>query len=105
MDRNHALAVAGRKLLLEALHAPEPAPEFMLGSLAAVPLPDWKSPVSANTPFAWHPLQRALLEKHRIEVPVMTFPPPHLLVRIAAQAYNAEAQYARLAAALRTELA
>ena len=105
MDRNHGLAVAGRRTLLEALNVPAPAPEFMLGTLAAVPLPDWKQPDSAPTPFSWHPLQKALLEKHRIEVPIMTFPPPHILVRISAQAYNSEPQYARLAAALRAEFA
>ena len=34
----------------------------------------------------------------------MLFPPPKLLVRIAAQAYNSLDQYARLAAALQTEI-
>jgi isopenicillin-N epimerase len=50
-------------------------------------------------------LQKQLLQKYRIEVPVMIFPaPPRQLVRIAAQLYNTEAQFARLAAALKAEL-
>jgi len=106
MERNHQLAVRGRKLLCEALRVSEPAPEQMLGSLASVPLPD----ATGDRPptrgvVLWHPLQRALLEKHRIEVPVMPFPAwPSQLVRISAQAYNSEDQFARLGAALRTEL-
>jgi isopenicillin-N epimerase len=104
MARNHALALRGRQILCEALRVPAPAPESMLGSLASVPLPGF-----AGEPWSkgvwWHPLQRALLEKHGIEVPVMIFPAhPRQLIRISAQAYNSEEQYARLASALREEL-
>jgi isopenicillin-N epimerase len=103
MERNHELAVAGRRILLAALGVPEPAPEFMLGSLAAVPLPDADVTV-ARTGVWWHPLQKQLLQKHRIEVPVMIFPsPPRQLIRIAAQLYNSEEQFTRLAAALKEE--
>jgi isopenicillin-N epimerase len=105
MERNHALALAGRRILCEALRVQPPAPEFMLGSLAAVPLPDLAAPLPPARGIFWHPLQRMLLEKHRIEVPIMFFPaPPRQLVRIAAQLYNAEEQFTRLAAALRVEL-
>ena len=94
-------AVSARRKLLAALGTKEPAPEFMLGSLASVPLPDARSPAGS-----WHPLQRALLEKHRIEVPVFVFPSfPRQLVRVAAQVYNSEEQFDRLASALRAELA
>ena len=103
MERNHALAVAGRRKLLEALRIPAPAPEFMLGSLAAVPLPDAEVQVSRDGVW-WHPLQKQLLQKHRIEVPVMIFPaPPRQLVRIAAQLYNSVDQFERLGAALLEE--
>jgi isopenicillin-N epimerase len=106
MERNHALAVRGRELLCDALRVSEPAPERMLGSLASVPLPDASGdPPPTRGVVLWHPLQGALLEKHRIEVPVMPFPSwPGQLVRISAQAYNSEEQFARLGAALRTEL-
>jgi len=103
-ERNHELALRGRTLLCSALKAPPPAPEQMLGSLASVPLPDQAGPPLRGA--FWHPLQKALLEKHRIEVPVMVFPAfPKQLVRISAQAYNSEEQFARLASALRVELA
>ena len=105
IERNHALAVRGRKLLCEALRVEAPAPEEMLGSLASVPLPDAKGEMPLARGVFWHPLQRALLERHDIEVPVMPFPAlPRQLIRISAQAYNSEDQFARLAAALRTEL-
>ena len=105
IERNHALAVRGRKLLCEALRVEAPAPEEMLGSLASVPLPDAKGEMPLARGVFWHPLQRALLERHDLEVPVMPFPAlPRQLIRISAQAYNSEDQFARLAAALRTEL-
>jgi len=105
IERNHALAVRGRKLLCEALRVEAPAPEEMLGSLASVPLPDAKGEMPLARGVFWHPLQRALLERHDIEVPVMPFPAlPRQLIRISAQAYNSEDQFARLATALRSEL-
>jgi isopenicillin-N epimerase len=77
----------------------------MLGSLASVPLPDFAGAMPPVRGVPWHPLQKALLEKHGIEVPVVHFPaPPRQLVRIAAQIYNSEAQFERLAAALQVEL-
>ena len=104
MEHNRALALAGRRMLCEALRIAPPAPESMLGSLAAVPLPEGDVEIS-RTGVWWHPLQRALLEKHAIEVPVMVFPaPPRQLIRIAAQVYNSEDQYERLAEALAQEL-
>jgi isopenicillin-N epimerase len=106
MERNHALALRGRALLCSALRVEAPAPEFMLGSLAAVPLPDYAGEAPSRSGAWWHPLQRALLERHRIEVPVFVFPAlPRQLVRISAQIYNSEQQYARLAAALVAEVA
>jgi len=104
MERNHAMVLAGRRLLLEALRVPEPAPEFMLGSLASVPLPDWTGAPPVHEGVWWHPFQKQLLQKHRIEVPVMIFPAlPRQLIRISAQLYNSLDQYGRLAEVLRHE--
>jgi isopenicillin-N epimerase len=108
--RNRALALAARERLCAALGVPPPAPEAMIGTLAAVPLPSGPLPTGTGgahpDAFAIDPLQRALFERHRIEVPVMTWPkPPQRLVRISAQAYNEHGEYEALAAALRTELA
>jgi isopenicillin-N epimerase len=101
--RNHALAVHARDALAAALGVPAPAPDEMLGSLAALPLPDGGAPPSSAL-YA-NPLQLALFERHRIEVPVPPWPaPPRRLLRVSAQIYNRPADYAALAAALRAEL-
>ncbi|MFQ5750099.1 MAG: aminotransferase class V-fold PLP-dependent enzyme [Planctomycetota bacterium] len=100
MARNHALAVEGRKLLCEALRIPPPCPESLLGSMAAVPLPDGEADPPA-APGRRDPLQEALHVRFGIEVPVISWPaPPRRLLRISAQLYNAPAQYQRLAGAL-----
>ncbi len=75
----------------------------MLGNLAALPLPDGHEPPSS--PLYADPLQSALFDRHRIEVPVPPWPaPPRRLIRISAQVYNRVADYEALATALRLEL-
>jgi isopenicillin-N epimerase len=106
MARNRLLAAAGRKILCSALQIEEPCPTGFLGSLAAVPLPDAPERAAARLPFNEYPLQAGLRERHRIEVPVISWPvAPHRVLRISAQLYNSPAQYEILAAALRAELA
>lgn len=101
--RNHALVLAGRDLLAATLGVAAPAPDDMLGSLAALPLPDAASPPCSA--FYADPLQRALFDRHHIEVPVPPWPaPPRRLIRISAQVYNRSADYEALARALRAEL-
>ena len=103
--RNHALVIAGRRLLCEALEEPPPAPDQMIGSLASVKLPDGASAPVTSALYA-EPLQLALVDRHHIEVPIPPWPaPPHRLIRISAQLYNDISQYERLATALREELA
>ena len=90
-ETNRALALEARQILCEALGAAPPAPESMIGSLAAVPLPDGDNVA----------LQDSLWREHRIEVPIMPWPePPKRLVRVSAQLYNTREQYAYLANAL-----
>jgi isopenicillin-N epimerase len=104
-ERNHRLVVAGREILCTALGVEAPCPEAMLGSLATVPLPDHPlaEPPSALLPS---PLQRALWDHHRIEVPVFPWPaPPRRWLRVSAQVYNREEDYRYLAAALAERLA
>jgi isopenicillin-N epimerase len=104
MAANHALALRARDILCEALGFPPPAPDAMLGSLAAVPLPD-TPPGARPMPLSWDPLQEELFRVHHIEVPVMPWPAaPKRLIRVAAQAYNTPEQYQRLAQALRALL-
>ena len=63
----------------------------------------WMSvPPSSGVPFDdtfWHPLQKRLLEEHRIEVPIAIFRDTQL-VRISAQLYNDLDGFGRLASAL-----
>jgi isopenicillin-N epimerase len=90
MRRNHDLALCARDLLCETLHIEKPAPDDMLGSMAAIPLPDGD----------WIALQDDLFARG-FEVPIMPWPhPPKRLLRISAQLYNTIEDYARLANAL-----
>jgi isopenicillin-N epimerase len=104
MRRNRALALEARMLLCDALEVAPPAPEAMLGSMAAVALPD-RPPTDAQ-PTRYHdPLQDRLLSRWGIQVPIIPFPaPPRRLVRLSAQLYNSIAQFEYLAGALRAEL-
>jgi isopenicillin-N epimerase len=104
MARNHALAVAGRRMLAAAVGVDGPCPETMLGSLAAIRLPDQAGP---PRPFlGTDPLQDVLLKEKSIEVPIFSWPgAPARWLRISAQLYNSEAQYAYLAKALTALLA
>jgi isopenicillin-N epimerase len=100
MKKNHELAVAARRRILDALSVPEPCPESMLGSMASIPLPENLTPPPSAS-ARYDPLQTDLWERDRIEVPVVPWPShPHRLVRISAQAYNRIEQYDQLARAL-----
>jgi isopenicillin-N epimerase len=99
-EKNRALVLRGRELLCQALGIDAPAPESMIGSLAAVPLPDGTGEKPTTTLYS-DALQQELYEEHRIEVPVIPWPaPPRRLLRISAQIYNREEQYAKLAEAV-----
>jgi isopenicillin-N epimerase len=102
--RNHALVCAGRDRVAAALGVAPPAPDAMLGNLAALSLPDGADAPPSSALYA-DPLQLALFERHRIEVPVPPWPaPPRRLIRVSAQIYNTIADYDALATALREEL-
>ena len=101
--RNHALAVEARRALCAALDVAPPCPEEMLGSLAAVRLPDGDG--RRRSPPGLDPIQDALLERFGIEVPINSWPaPPRRWVRVSAQLYNSVEQYAYLGESLRTLL-
>lgn len=100
MRRNHELALRGRDILARSLGVAPPAPDDMLGSMAALPLPDGTS--TAAPSLYGDPLQDILLERFHIEVPIVPWPsPPKRLIRISAQLYNREEEYVALAEALR----
>ena len=103
MAANHDLALRGRDILAGALGIEPPAPDAMLGSMAALPLP---GVVEEGVGAA---LASALETEDRIQVPIGPWPvravqrddqAPRILIRISAQRYNEPADYERLAAAL-----
>ena len=99
MRRNHALALRARDILCTALQIAKPAPDDLIGSMASVPLPDGTATVI--DPQGGDPVQNALWDRFRIEVPVMIWPsPPKRILRVSAQLYNTPEEYERLASAL-----
>ncbi len=113
MAANHALALAGRDELCAALGISAPAPDDLLGSMAALPIPAELPPVrhgptslDPEEMLPEDPLHDELLASHRIQVPVGAWPPVpsrgrhQRLLRISAQRYNDLDDYRRLAAIL-----
>ena len=98
---NRALTLDGRRELAEVLGIDLPSPDTMIGSLAALPLPDGAMEPPKSAMYA-DPLQDELLRRWRIEVPIIPWPDvPKRLIRISAQIYNDPTQYRLLAEALR----
>ena len=98
MRRNRELALRARDLLCTRLGIDKPAPDEMLGSMAAIPLSD-------GTPYVptlfGDPLQDALLFERGIEVPIVPWPKqPKRVLRVSAQLYNTIGDYEKLATAL-----
>ncbi len=105
MRRNRALALAGRKVLCEALGIALPCPDDLIGSLASVPIPDSADDGAPASPLYADPLQDQLRLRHRIEVPIIPWPaPPKRLLRISTQLYNTLPQCRLLAKALTGEM-
>jgi isopenicillin-N epimerase len=102
MQRNRALALAARNILCDALQIPPPCPHEMIGTLAAVPLPDMTATDIAHISNGLDPLRGRLLREHGIEVPVFPWPaPPKRWLRVSAQLYNSLPQYEKLATVLK----
>lgn len=107
MAANHELVLDGRNRIAAALGVDSPAPDSMLGSMAALPVPGLRGDADADA------LSRRLETDHGIQVPVGGWPvpaarsgtePDRVLLRISAQRYNEVVDYERLAAALTREL-
>jgi isopenicillin-N epimerase len=95
-EANRALCLYARDVLCDALGVSPPAPDAMLGAMAAVPL--------ALAPSRADALHDALLDRHRVEVPVIPWSSPEgVFLRVSAQRHNRPAHYARLVEALRAE--
>ncbi|MGZ4810770.1 MAG: aminotransferase class V-fold PLP-dependent enzyme, partial [Thermoanaerobaculia bacterium] len=92
MRRNRALALRARDILSRHLGIQHPAPDAMIGSMAALPLPDGDAEAAPS--LYGDPLQDILLERHHIEVPLVPWPhPPKRILRVSAHLYNTESEY------------
>jgi isopenicillin-N epimerase len=101
MQKNHTLLLEARDIVCEALGCDPPCPDSMLGTLAAIPIPDGSS-TPPTSPLYCDPIQDELLDRHRIEVPVIPWPrPPKRILRISSQVYNRIEHYHQLAKALK----
>ncbi|MDQ3407165.1 MAG: aminotransferase class V-fold PLP-dependent enzyme [Chloroflexota bacterium] len=119
MAANRELCLAARDVVAATLGVMPPAPDEMIGAMAALPLgaaverhlsPLAPAPgADPDETLPDDPLHDELLQRHRIQVPIYTWPPtrssprpPLRLVRISAQRYNALDEYRELARILRT---
>jgi isopenicillin-N epimerase len=107
MRRNHELAVAAGQMFCERLPVRPICPREMLGSMAALLLPDCDATIVSD-PGAPSPLPRLgilLPEQFGIEAPVYYWPGTRqAILRISVQAYNGPQQYVRLAEVLQSLL-
>ena len=110
-SRNAGLATIARRTLAAAAGMPVLAPEAMLGSMAAIELPQDRD-FAVRGPADPDPLQAWLLETAAIEVPLHAWPRDpapgerrRRLLRVSAHLHNDAAEYEHLARALRTRLA
>jgi isopenicillin-N epimerase len=115
MARNRALALRSRTALTAALRLDGgmPAPESMLGSMVALPLPS-TGPLAASSggssPLDTDPLQQRLVDDHHVEVPIYPWPVPaaesghasQRLIRVSSALHNGPDDVDRLVAALRS---
>ncbi len=100
MEENRQLAARARDILVRVLGIDKPAPDEMLGSMAAIPLPDGNA--TAAPSLYGDPLQDTLLEQFSIEVPVVPWPhTPKRVLRVSAHLYNEEREYLYLADTLK----
>lgn len=89
---NRALAIEARNIIASAWSKPHPAPDEMLGFMAAV-----EAPIeTTGTPEEAQELHDWLWDIHRIEVPVMPLD-GKLWIRISAQIFNTRDEYQVLA--------
>jgi len=109
--RNQTLAMAGARLLREAVGSSPAAPDEMLGCMVSVPLPIEPRPGRVQGIDLYDDPVHAHLITRGIQVMVTPWPqrpdggPWRRLVRLSAAAYNDLEQYRRLAEALPGALA
>ncbi|MEE3717585.1 aminotransferase class V-fold PLP-dependent enzyme [Tumidithrix elongata RA019] len=97
-EHNHKLVLWAAQMLATTWQQTLPAPEFMLGAMATIPLPQQVASKYAVSDY--QKLHDEILVKHQIEVPIIPFG-DRLWVRVSAQVYNEAWEYEHLAAAFR----
>ncbi len=103
--RNHEMALAARDLLCETLEVDHPAPDHMLGSMTAVPLPD-ADYTELDPPTYTDPLEQKLFDEAHFELRIIGWPKlPTRFVRVSCQLYNTLEQYQELCEVLPKALA
>jgi isopenicillin-N epimerase len=95
INKNHQLVLKGRKLICEVLEVNLPAPDTMIGSMASIPIP--KELENWN----YISLHDELFDQYKIQVQVVPWDKPNILIRISAQIYNSLEEYEYLGKALR----
>jgi isopenicillin-N epimerase len=113
MRRNRELTLRTRTVVADALGlaVSELAPESMLGSMVALPLPATGRLAvtgAGSSPLDTDPLQQRLIDEHHIEVPIYLWPvpaagspdPARRLIRISSAFHNGPDDVNRLVAAL-----
>jgi len=105
-ERNHDLALAARDLICSSLAVEAPAPDEMIGSMAAVPVGGQETGGQVQGMDLYgDPVHDALID-HGIQVVITPWPqrpeggPWQRLVRVSCAAYNDLAQMERLATLL-----
>jgi isopenicillin-N epimerase len=102
--RNHELALSFRDALCPILRVDPPAPDSMMGSMAAFPI-DHLVP----DPEVRQRLESMLRERHQIEIPTIRWRPAldseRWTLRVSCQIYNDSGDIDRLATALTESLA
>jgi len=97
--RNHELAVKARRILCERWSLMPPCPDNLIGSIAAIPLPERFQNKRSHGKIDDE--QLALYDRFGIEVPFSRFgEPEQRWLRISAQIYNSPADYEYLAEAM-----
>ncbi len=94
MQRNHKLVLQGRQVICNALDVLPLCPDEMIGSMAVISMP------AALENRSYMALHDELFDNFGIEVQVIGWEKPKLLVRISAQIYNTLEQYEYLGEAL-----
>jgi isopenicillin-N epimerase len=108
--RNRSLVLEAREAVCAMAGLGPACPDSMVGSMVSLPLPEADASLSGRATLYDDPLQDALLERHRVQVPIWRLgegtpaDPGVRIIRLSAQLYNSIEQYRYLGEALVKEL-